>query len=401
MFILNFKKKINNFFKLAFFTEKKYIISLWFVVTLVSVIKQLLLEKYNNYNIFKGVFYHTINKLDIYGLYPSEYFDQNHYGPIFSLFIAPFALLPDYLGLPLWGLFNAGVLIYAIMQLPLKSSQINAVLWICLHEFLTTLLGVQFNPIMAAIIILSFVNIEKSKDVWATMFIVLGLFIKLYGIVGLAFFFFSKNKIKFILSFIMWSIIFFILPMVITSPEFIINTYTNWYHDLLAKNTENTSLTSYQDICLMGMVRRIFNDISIPNLPFLIIGLILFGLQYLRIKEYKQETFRLMLLASTMIFTVIFSTGSESPTYIIAFIGVAIWFVIQPKPISNFYLFLFIFAMVLTSFSPSDLVPRFIRDQYIKPYALKALPCVIIWFLIIYEMYFFKFKDYISKNNSL
>ena len=74
----------------------------------------------------------------------------------------------------------------------------------------------------------------------------------------------------------------------------------------------------------MGMVRRFFQDSTIPNLPFLIGGVFLFGLQYLRINEYKEQAYRLMLLASVLIFTVIFSSGSESPTYIIAFVGVAI-----------------------------------------------------------------------------
>jgi hypothetical protein len=70
--------------------------------------------------------------------------------------------------------------------------------------------------------------------------------------------------------------------------------------------------------------------------------------------------------------------------------------VIQPKPISRFYLFLFILAIVLTSFSPSDLIPKFLKDNYIRPYALKALPCVLIWFAIIYEMLTQKFKNYNS-----
>jgi hypothetical protein len=369
------------------------------IITLISVIKQLVIGKFNNYKIYKNVYFHTIEKLPLYKEYPLEYFDHNHYGPVFSFVIAPFALLPDYLGLPLWGLFNAGILAWAITQLPLKSTQINAVLWICFQELLTALLGLQFNPMMTAIIILSFVYIEKAKDFWSAFFIVLGVFVKLYGIVGLAFFFFSKNKIKFILSLLFWSIVLFTLPMLISSPEYIIQTYHEWFDRLILKNNENTGLDSYQDISLMGMVRRIFQDSSISNLPFLIVGIILFGLQYLRIKQYKEESFRLMLLASVLLFTVIFSSGSESPTYIIAFVGVAIWFVIQPKPISKTYIGLFILALILTSFSPSDLIPKFLKDNYIRPYALKALPCVLIWFSIVYEMLKNKFNNYNSISN--
>lgn len=396
MILNSINKKITSFLNLSFFNNRLNIISIWMIITLLSVVKQLKIGNYNNYKIFKNVYFHTIEKLPLYKEYPLEYFDHNHYGPIFSLLIAPFAVLPDYLGIPFWGLFNAGVLAWAITQLPLKSSQINAILWICLHELLTTLLGLQFNPMMTAIIILSFVYIEKGKDFWSAFFIVLGVFVKLYGIVGLAFFFFSKNKIKFILSLLFWCIVLFSLPMLISSPEYIIQTYQEWFARLIEKNNENTGLSSYQDISLMGMVRRFFQDSTIPNLPFLISGVFLFGLQYLRIKEYKEETFRVMLLASVLIFTVIFSSGSESPTYIIAFVGVAIWFVIQPKPISNLHIGLFIFAFILTSLSPSDLIPKYLKDNYIRPYALKALPCVLIWFVIVYEMLKNKFKNYRS-----
>ena len=389
-------KKITSFLSLPFFNNRLYIISLWLIITLIAVVKQLVIGKFNNYSIYKNVFFHTINKLPLYQEYPLEYFDHNHYGPIFSLVIAPFAVLPDYFGMPLWGLFNAGILAWAITQLPLKSSQINAVLWICFQELLTAILGFQFNPMMTAIIILSFVYIEKAKDFWSAFFIVLGVFVKLYGIVGLAFFFFSKNKIKFILSLLFWSGVLFALPMLISSPEYIIQTYREWFTRLVEKNNENTGLDSFQDISLMGMIRRFFQDSTISNLPFLIGGVFLFGLQYLRVKQYREGSFRLMLLASVLLFTVIFSSGSESPTYIIAFVGIAIWFVIQPKPISNLYIALLIFALILTSFSPSDLIPNYIKDNYIRPYALKALPCVLIWFAIVYEMLKNKFNNYDS-----
>lgn len=382
-----------NFFHKPFFSNKKYITVIWFLTAIVSSLKNYFSGnpyRYNNYLIYKGVFYNTINKLSLYDLYPVEFFDRNHYGPIFGLLIAPFALLPDWLGMTLWSVFNAAVLIYAINQLPLKYNQITIILWLCAHEFLTTILSFQFNPIMTAIIILAYVFIIKKQDFWAAMVITFGLFVKLYGIVGLAFFFFSKNKIKFIGSLLFWSIVFFILPMFISSPDFICQTYVQWLERLVAKNVENASLSSMQDISFMGMFRRVFNSPHWSNLPFLAFGLLLFGIQYLKLSIYSNKKYQLLLLSSVLIFTVIFSSGSESPTYIVAFLGVAIWFVIQERPISKTTLFLVIFAIVLTSFSPSDLIPKFIREHYIRPYALKALPCIVIWFRIVYEIFILK-----------
>ena len=151
----------------------------------------------------------------------------------------------------------------------------------------------------------------------------------------------------------------------------------------------------------MGIVRRVFQDNSISNIPFLLGGMFLFGLQYIRIKYYQHKTYQLLMLASVLIFTVIFSSGSESPTYIIAFLGVGIWYVIQPKPVSKFKVFLLIFALILTSLSPTDLIPTYLKVNYIRPYALKALPCVIIWFVIVYEILTTKFDTINSKNENV
>ncbi len=365
--------------------NRKLIISTYIIVALISALKQILRRHDNNYQIFKNVFYHIIEQKSLYASYPNLYFDYNHYGPIFGLFIAPFAIMPDGLGMVLWCIFNALVLVYAISQLNLESSKINLILWICLHEFLTTSLGQQFNPIMTSIIILSYVLIEKEKDFWSACLIILGAFIKLYGIVGLAFFFFSKNKMKFIGSLAFWSVVFFVLPMAISSPEFIINSYSEWFGRLVEKNNENGSFDSMQDISIMGLFKKILNMPNLSNLLFLIPGIVLFGLPYLRFNMFSNKKFQLLLLSSVLIFTVIFSSGSESPTYIIAFAGVAIWFIIQEEK-TKWTWFLFIFALLLTSFSPSDLFPKYIKETYIKPYSLKALPCVLIWFQITYEL---------------
>jgi hypothetical protein len=40
------------------------------------------------------------------------------YSPAFALFMAPFAMLSDFFGLPLWNLLNALVLLSAIFYLP-------------------------------------------------------------------------------------------------------------------------------------------------------------------------------------------------------------------------------------------------------------------------------------------
>lgn len=387
-------KSLNTFFTETIFKKKIYIFSLWYLISALALLKILKGGNYNNFLIFKYTFFSLIDQKNLFLPQPENFQHYNLYGPIFSVLIAPFAVLPNWLGHTLWTFFNSFILLYAIRKLPLPSGITLAILLIAAHENLTSILSSQFNPSMTAIILLTYSFIDKKKDFWAALMIVIGTFIKLYGIVGLAFFFFSKNKLALISGLVFWGALAFSIPMLFSSHAYIIQTYKDWFEAITEKNRMNSTLITDQDICLMGMVRRISGNPYIPNWPFLGAGIILFALPYLRISQYKEPVFRLLILSSTLIFTVIFSTSSESPTYIIAFTGVAIWFVVQKRPFQIWQIVLFIFAMALTSFSPSDLFPKFIRNEFIKPYSLKALPCVLIWLAVSYQLLTRDFKNW-------
>ncbi|WP_413669297.1 glycosyltransferase family 87 protein [Mucilaginibacter sp. Mucisp86] len=366
-------------------TNKPFVYSLWFGLSLFLVIKGVLAHQgFNNYTIFKYNFLNTVHQHNLYAYQPEHYYDLNHYGPIFSIIMAPFSLLPDSIGVILWVLFNAFILFKAIQLLPLKKDQYVIVLLLCAHELMTASANVQSNPMIAALIILSFNFIKREQDFWAALMIALGAFIKLYGIVGLAFFFFSNNKPKFVLSFIFWSVVLFVLPMAISSPSFIIQTYHDWYTDLVIKNSGNQH-SVMQEICVTGFIRRISHYEDLKNMYVIGPALVLFGLSYLRIGAYRVLEYQRLILSSVLIFAVIFSSSAESSTYIIAFVGVAVWFMNLNRPVTGFEIFLLVLALLVTSLSPSDLFPSFIRTQYIVPYKLKSIPCFLIWLKIIYE----------------
>jgi len=365
--------------------NKPFVLVVYFGLSLFAVVKSVITSHiHDNYFVYKYAFFGIIHQQTPFGPVRGPLHDQFHYGPVFALLMAPFALLPDAVGVILWVMFNAWVLYIAIKLLPLKEGYYLPVLLICAHELMTSSSNVEINPLIGALIILSFVFIRDKKDFWAALMICIGMFIKLYGVVGLAFFFLSENKPKFILSMIFWSAVLFVLPMAVTSPSYIIQNYQDWYEDLLNKNLHNIG-PSFQDISVMGLIRNIFNYRQLSNAVVILPGIVLFSLWYLRIKCYRLLPYQLLLLASTLIFVIIFSSSSESPTYVIAVAGVAIWFMNLDRPVSNLEIFLLVFALILTVFSPSDLFPAYIRHHYVEPYKLKALPCVLIWFRIIYE----------------
>ena len=379
------------------FENYRFITILWFALALATVVQNVWIAgKFNNYLIFDGVFWHTLKQLPLYLPYPDEYFDTNHYGIFFSAVIAPFALLPKWIGCTLWIMANAAFLYWAIRQLPLSKKAIIAVLLIAAHDLYTAAAMQQFNISVIALLVGAFVFIERRQSHWATLFIVIGTLTKLYGIVGLAFFFFAKDKWRFIWSGLFWLIALFCLPMLYSSPDYVVSQYFDWYASLAEKNVSNLNTTIYnlQNLSLLGFLQRtgIYNNNSIV----ILIGLGLFALPYLRIRQYKNLNFRLLLLASVSIFLCLFSTGTENSTYVVAYVGIGIWFMVSelhPK----LKITLLVLAM-LGSLSPTDLFKP-LKEPYIIRYSLRAVPVTLVWLAIVYEMLFIQVRDKKNENN--
>ncbi|RZJ85639.1 MAG: DUF2029 domain-containing protein, partial [Chryseobacterium sp.] len=204
-----------------------YVAIFWFSLAAIAAIVQVTKSAgINNYLIFKGVFWHTVQETNLFLEYPAEYFDVNHYGASFSIFISPFALMPDKIGCFLWCLANAAFLFCAVRRLPLSIQNQRIILLISAVEMMTSLHNVQFNPMLTSWILMSYIMVHRKKDFWAAFFIAAGTLSKLYGIIGLAFFLFSDNKLALVLSFIFWMAVLFCLPMLYSSPHFILQSYT-------------------------------------------------------------------------------------------------------------------------------------------------------------------------------
>ena len=377
------KERIKQFLTLPFLSDRRVLLGIWTLLSLVGMLK--LHRSHNNFLIFKGVYWHTVNGTSLYAAYPSEYSDVNHYGPLFSLIIAPFALLPEWAGMLLWLLFLSGWLFAAIYWSGLRKSQQVYIYWFCGFTLLTALFMQQFNIAIAAIILSSFFLIEKEHEGWAAFFIVLGTLVKLYGIVGLAFFLFSRHKLRLTLWLAVWSVILFLAPMAISSPDYVIGQYHEWFTCLVEKNTHN--LNSFaQNISLLGFVRRTTGHADYSDLWLIIPGMALFTLPYLRFSQYKNLAFRETILASVLLFVILFSTGSEASGYVIALLGVCIWYTAAPWKRGKWAIALMIFVFILSGMGNCDLIPKTIRHDYIQTYALRALPISIVWLWLCYEL---------------
>ncbi|MBR1409603.1 MAG: DUF2029 domain-containing protein [Prevotella sp.] len=368
-----------------YLSDFRTIFFVWLVMAIVPWLRIWLKGKFDlDYSIFYHSFWHAWQQMPLYIIYPE---DGNYflYGPLFPLLIAPLAVLPYQLGRLIWMLIITFVPYWSIRQSFFTRRQQLFILWFVAVEAYTCILDSESNSIILACILFTFYLTEKEHDCWAAFLIALGTVTKIYGIVGLAFLPFSRHKLKFLGWFVAWMIVLSILPMLAFGFDYVCGQYHAWYDVLVHKNDLN-QFAAGQNISLLGIVRKVSGIASYSDLWLIIPGMIAFGLPYLRFSQYKHQAFRFAILASVLMFVVLFSTGSESYGYIIAMPGVAIWYLTAPWKRSRIDLALIVLAFIITSMSPSDLFPRVVWRELIKPYSLKALPVAIIWFKLTYEL---------------
>lgn len=359
--------------KLYKFLSLKNIGIIYFVITVAASLHRYFLGTghYNNYLIFKDSFLHFLERQNMYASYPP--IDLFKYSPSFAILMSPFSFLPVWLGLTLWNLLNAMLFFYAVKKLPMADKLKAFTLIFSFIEVLTSIQNAQSNALLAALMLLSFSYFEKQKTIQNSLTLSIAFFIKLFGAVtGLCFVFYQK-KFSFLIYAVLTASILFIIPFIIGGKEYVINQYTQWF--ALLSNDQSHELNFSFKTMLEALLNTTLNSTS-----FLIFGVLLLLLPLANTKQFNNPDYRLLYLCSVLLWSVIFNHKAESPTYVIAVAGMAVIFAHQY--VGRNWLFIIAIAFLLTSLSSTDLFPRFIRDEFLKPYRLKALASVCLWLYI-------------------
>jgi hypothetical protein len=368
------------FFKRPIFSDYRFIFGVFFLATLVTAIQNTFFLDTNNYKIFYHSYYHLKEGVSLYNEYPQQYYDHYHYAPAFAVLFMPVFLLPFKVGLFIWHFLFGAAWIYGIWKMPFSRSQKVFAYWFGLNEYLTAVSNAQTNPLIAVIPLLAFVFFQRGHVFFAAAVIMLGFHIKIYSVVAVALFLLYPEKLKFLLSCLFWFLLIGILPGFVGGFDKLEWHYSNWINQLMIKTDHDKTA----NISVHRIIHQLFSD-TIPTLAIVAGGVVLFCTVYIRRKFFEHEHFRMLMVASICIFQVIFQPAAESATYITAVTGCIIYWIVSPKQTID--IILIIACFLLTIMSPTDLVPNSLKDAVIKPYVLKAWPCVLIWLRVIYLMH--------------
>jgi len=345
--------------------------AIWLGAIVAASVQQGGTHQHNNFLIFRAASRHLIAGSNMYVLHPAEHADFYKYSPTFALLFAPFAYLPFLPAMLLWNALNAGALYVALgMVLPRRAATVaRAIVFL---DMLGSLQNVQSNALVAALIIFTFAAYERHHTALGSVAAVGGAFVKLFPLAGVSFAIFHPRKWRVALAVVGSTVLFVALPLLVTSPTILRAQYVAWH----AVNATDASV--HRGYSVMQMLEQLLHR-DWPNWPIQLIGmLILIAPVLFQRQRWHEWERRRLYLCSVLVFSVIFNHQAESPTFVVALSGVAIWFAALVKP-SRWEWTLFALIVVLTILSSSDLMPDAIQRDFFDRYRFKTVPLIVLW----------------------
>lgn len=368
------------FTKLPWLTHPLFLASLYLAIVAFVTIYSAWVNptSINNFQIFRWSFSNLIHGVDLYALHPEQHEDYYKYSPTFALLMAPLHILPRPAGLLLWNFLNAFLPFWAIQRLKIPDrAKAFILLFICM-ELLGSLQNTQSNGLMAGLMIGTLALLERRQMVLAALLVCLGFYIKVFGAGAGILFIMYDRKARFLIACALWGLLLAIAPLPITGLDHLVSLYKGWLH-LMATDPAHD-----MNISLMTLTQRWFH-FAAPDSWYLAPGIAVLLLPLARRAVREMPAFRLLYCAALLIWVVIFNHKAESPTYVIAMCGVALWAITEPPSLGRTLLVWF--AFILTSMSGSDLFPSYVRENIVGPYRLKALPCIVIWAIVTWQLF--------------
>ena len=373
-----------------FFLDPRVAYAAPLVLAVLAALQQLWLDRrsplpdghtrHNNFIIFRQAWVHLVEGKDLYAYFPREYFDNFLYTPTFAALMAPLAWPPTWLGLVLWDLLNAAVLVLGIRAVPGLSSRSRALfVWFVLPEFLGSAQHSQTNPMIVGLLLLSFWAAERGKDWLAPLLLVMAGYVKIFPIAAGLFLLAYPGRVRLVLWCAVWAVVLGALPLLVVSPSELAWQYGNW----VRLHTTNPQHAGGVGITTEGILHTWFG-LSPPRAAVVAVGALLTALPLVRVRDFGRFEFRAAFLGLLLMWMIAFNHLSESPTFVIAMSGIALWYFTQrPTPLHQALLWI---AFALVSVAYSDLSPTAFRKGVADAYALKGAPVLLTWMVAVAEL---------------
>lgn len=340
---------------------------LWIAAVVVTSV-QATAQHNNNFEIFRWSWTNLAAGRDLYAR-SAHYRDLFLYSPTFALLFAPFAVVPFWLGVLLWNAVNAGALYWALGR-TLTSDQAFAARAIVFLDTVGSMQNVQSNALVAGLMIITFAELERRHEGRASVAVAVATAVKIFPIVAAAFAVFRPWRLpRFAFYSLLAGGLCLVAPLLVTSTPLLLGEFRSWM-------TTEGSIAIQRNYSVMQHL-HVWLRVDWPNWPVQLAGSCVLLAPLVRYSDWGILRFRLLFLASVLMFCVLFNHKAESPSFVIAVAGVAIWFAISERDRLAWTVLAIVF--VGTVLSSSDAMPTVLRRDVFQAYKLKTLPILLVW----------------------
>ena len=357
---------------------RRWLLALYATSAVLVTIQKGVLTQSNNFAVFRWAAINLLAGTDLYAANPGQHVDFYKYSPTFALLFLPFAQLPFALALLAWNLLNALLLYYALVRLLPGRPGVIALALVYL-ELLLSLQYTQSNALVAALMVLAFMAFERNSQTEAAAEIALGASIKLFPLAALALAVFHQRRARFALTFLGIAVVLVGLPLLAVPPAQLAEQYRSW------RAIESLdALPVHRGYSLMRYLYMWFG-VDWPHWPVQLAGTVLLLLPLALGRSYwVNSDFRRRFLCSLLVYVVLFNHQSETATFVIAFTGIAIWYVSSERTAWRTAIAAsMVLVMVLHDV---EIVPLWVKNEIFVPHRLKGIPCLVAWFVMEAEL---------------
>jgi hypothetical protein len=269
-------------------------------------------------------------------------------------------------------------LFLGITRLPHLSDRTKSlILLYAVVELTTSLQNAQSNALITGLILYAFSLLERDKYAFSTLLIALTVYIKIFGLIAFILFLFYGAKGRFAVWSLIWMALLFLSPLLVVDNDQLISLYKSWFTLLREDHASSYGLS------LLGWLQAWF-AIYANKYLVTIAGFLVLCLPLLKIDRYRDYSFRLCFLSSMLVWSVIFNHMAESPTFIIAVVGIAIWYFSSPGNLPKHIIIIAVF--LFTQLIQTDVFPQQMRRELMQTFNLKVFPCIVSWCYMVTEL---------------
>jgi hypothetical protein len=359
-------------------TLRRPLLALYIASAALVTVQQAVVGRSNNFRVFRAASSNLLARRDLYAAHPEQHFDFYKYSPTFALLFAPLAYLPFALAFLCWSLLNALLLWYAVERL-LPERPATVALALVYLEVLFAMQYGQSNALVAALVILAFVALERGRPAGAAALLAVDAFIKIFPIAGVALAVLHQRRWRFALFSAAAVAGLALLPLTVVPAHELAAQYRSW-RAIEASDAEQV----HRGYAVMQYLYMWFGA-DWPNWPVQLAGtaLLLLPLALGR-RHWGEPEFRRLFLCSLLVYVVLFNHQSERATFVIAYAGIAIWYAGSPP--SRLRTAVMALALLVMVVHDVEIVPRSVKTGLLIPYRIKGYPCLAAWLVMQWEL---------------